>query len=393
MAHEGRESAMSDDDARPLPAAPSPPPPVAPALLPAPTEPPAPPSSPAWPPFARARAFLKRHGHRLWWLHSLYAAALGFGMILIAQRGFLRARWLVVSGVAAWILVVVFFRHFGSGARQPSFAAAWPGARLRFLAMTYVLKNLYQGMLFFLLPFYWKSATFSSANGAFVVLLGLCALLSTLDLVFDRVLMKWKVLASAFYAITLFSGLNLALPALLPETRTLHTLLAAAAVTAVAFFSMHVPWKQMKRRLDAALLVLAVAGSVGAAYLARRAIPPVPMYLSLGAVGPMKLPDGRLAMDVKSVHASFLQTLIAVTDVIVPGGEGDRLSHVWRRDGEDVLHTNDDAAHVAGPAGTVRLRSTLAGRQLPKALAGSWSVDVETEDGQIVGRVPFTVTE
>ena len=342
---------------------------------------------------ARARAFLARHGHRLWWLHSVYAAALGFGMILFAQKGFLRARWLLVSGLLAWLLMVVFFRHFGSGADQPRFHAVWPGARTRFLVMTYVLKNLYQGMLFFLLPFYWKSSTAGAHNGWFFLLLALCALVSTLDLVFDRVLMKWKPLASAFYAITLFGTLNLALPALLPETRTLVTLLSAAGITAVAFLSLHVRLSHLKKRLHAVLLVLAVGASVGLAYVARRAIPPVPMYVAIGAVGPMKLADGRLAMEVRSLHRSVVQKLIAVTDVVVPGGEGDRLQHVWRHEGEVVKRSPDDDAHVAGPSGTVRLRSSLAGDKLPADLVGGWTVDVETEDGQLVGRVAFTVTE
>jgi hypothetical protein len=375
-------------------AAPAPAPAEAAARTPDPIE--ATPPPPAAEPtgvVARARAFLKRWGHKLWWLHSVYAAGLGFGMILFAQKGFERARWLLVSGLVAWLLVVVFFRHFGSGHEQARFHAVWPGARTRFLVMTYVLKNLYQGMLFFLLPFYWKSSTFGAESGFFVFLLAACALLSTLDLVFDRVLMKWKSLASAFYAITLFATVNLAVPALLPETRTLATLLVAAGVTAVAFLALHVRVEHLKKRLFAALLVLAVAGSVGLAYVARRFVPPVPMYVAVGAVGPMKLPDGRLAMEVKSLHRSVIQKLIAVTDVVVPGGEGDRLSHVWRREGEVVQTSPDDAAHVAGPSGTVRLRSSLAGDKLPADLVGRWTVDVETEDGQLVGRVAFTVTE
>ena len=37
--------------------------------------------------------------------------------------------------------------------------------------------------------------------------------------------------------------------------------------------------------------------------------------------------------------------------------------------------------------------SGLSGRELPKRLLGSWAVDVETQDGQLVGRVPFIVRE
>jgi hypothetical protein len=41
----------------------------------------------------------------------------------------------------------------------------------------------------------------------------------------------------------------------------------------------------------------------------------------------------------------------------------------------------------------VRLKSSLTGRNLPARLVGRWTVDVETEDGQLVGRVAFEVKE
>src|SRR5690606_24864240 len=133
----------------------------------------------------------------LWWLHSAYALGLGVAVVAFAQKGFDHARWLAVSVGAAWLLVVLFFRLFGSGGRQQErLHAAGAKVRLRFFAMTYALKNLYQGMLFFLLPFYWKSTTFGAANSWFVVLLGACALLSTLDIVFDRVVFRFRALAS-----------------------------------------------------------------------------------------------------------------------------------------------------------------------------------------------------
>jgi hypothetical protein len=41
--------------------------------------------------------------------------------------------------------------------------------------MTLALKNLYQSMLFFLVPFYYKTATFDDPNRFFVYVLGLLA--------------------------------------------------------------------------------------------------------------------------------------------------------------------------------------------------------------------------
>lgn len=339
------------------------------------------------------RGLLKRHGRKLWWLHTSYALGIGTFVAMFAQKGFAWGRWLIVSLGVAWLLIVLFFRFFGSGEREQRFATAETKARLRFLVMTYVLKNLYQGMLFFLLPFYWKSATVDSANIGFVVLIGVCAALSTIDLVFDNVLMRSKLIASIFYAVALFGCLNLVLPAVVPNLRTIATLMAASSVTVFAFWAVHIPFRSVTSIKNLVLLGSCMLAGAAASYFSRRAVPPVPMYVSEGAVGSHVLPDGRLAMEVKSLNASAIQHLIAVTDVVTPGGKGDRLQHVWRHEGRTVHRSSEDTSWVWGPSGTVRLRSSLTGQDLPTRLAGHWAVDVETQDAQLVGRVSFTVTE
>ena len=344
--------------------------------------------------FEKSRDFVRKNGRRLWWLHSAYALGLGALVVAFAQKGFDHARWLAVSLGLSWLLVVLFFRLFGSGARQENLDYAHPRLRLRFYVMTYVLKNLYQGMLFFLLPFYWRSTSMDDANAWFVFLLAGCAVLSTLDIVVDRVLMRWRVLASLFHGVTLFGCLNLVIPALFPDTRTLTSLLVAAAITIVFFWTLHVPARAFKNRWVFAVLGLTVGAGVGGAYLARRGIPPVPMHVASAAVGPQVLPDGRLAMEVTTLHASVIHELIAVTDVVVPGGKGDKLRHVWRHQGVEVQRWTEETSRVDGaPKGSVRLRSTLTKKELPPQIAGKWTVDVETEDGQLVGRASFRVIE
>ena len=346
----------------------------------------------------RVRAFLKLHGRKLWWLHSAYALGLGITVVTFAQKGFDHARWLAASASAAWLLVIFFFRVFGSGRQQTQHHRAAPKVRLRFFAMTYALKNLYQGMLFFLLPFYWKSTTFGSANSWFVILLGTCALLSTLDIVFDRVVFKFRAVASLFHAVALFGCLALVVPALFPDTRTLISLLTATAITVLAFWTIHIDLAMLKNRRWQVLSTASLLAAVGIAYAIRSAIPPVPMYVAHGGVGPIVLADGRLGMEVHDLHPAVIDKLIAITDVVVPGGKGDRLLHVWRHDGHEVHRATEDTTRVAEPVeskdkGTIRLRSALTDRQLPPRLLGAWTVDVETQDGQLVGRVSFAVAE
>ena len=341
----------------------------------------------------RVRAFMKAHGRKLWWLHSAYALGLGVTVVAFAQKGFDHARWLAVSVGAAWLLVVLFFRVHGSGRDQAQLHTAGPKVRLRFFAMTYALKNLYQGMLFFLLPFYWKSTTFWNPNSWFVILLGACALLSTLDIVFDRVVFRFRALASIFHGVALFGCLNLVVPALFPDTRTLYSLLVATGITVLGFWTIHINPETLRDRRWVVLFLASAGVALGLAYAGRTAIPPVPMYVSRGAVGPIVQKDGRLGMVVHELHPSVIDKLIAITDVVVPGGKGDRLVHVWRHDGDEVHRATETTSRVDGPEGTIRLRSGLTGRELPKALVGSWAVDVETQDRQLVGRVSFLVAD
>jgi len=347
-------------------------------------------------PKEKIRAFFKKHGRKLWWLHSAYALGLGISVVAFAQKGFDHARWLAVSIGAAWLLVVFFFRIHGSGKAQAQAAAIHQttGHKVRFFAMTYALKNLYQGMLFFLLPFYWKSTTFWTENSWFVVLLGIAAFLSTMDIVFDRVVFKFRALASVFHGVALFGCLVLVVPALFPDTRTLTSLVVATAITVIAFWTIHVDVRMLRDKRWLALFAATLGAAIAIAYEGRVALPPVPMYVAHGAVGPIVLPDGRLGMEVRNLDASVVDKLIAITDVVVPGGKGDRLVHVWRHNGYEVHRATEDTTRVpASETGQIRLRSQLTDRELPAHLGGSWSVDVETQDQQLVGRVSFAVSD
>jgi len=354
-----------------------------------PPEPPGPQAPGEPPPRRNLKAYVVRYGRMLWWFHSFYALGLGIFIIIYAQKGFTHARWLSISLAGAWVVVLLIFRLFGSGKER----ALEGRDKLRFFVMTYVLKNLYQGMLFFLLPFYWRSATLDTPNQYFVLLLAICAALSTLDVVFDHVLMRWKVAASIFYFVTLFACLNLVIPALLPDMRSLVTMTAAAAISALAFWMMHVPLRYLARPGVVAGLVGWTLGAVLAAYFGRSFVPPVSMYVASGAVGPDLLSDGRLAVEAHRLHHSLIHDLHAVTDVMIPGGEGDHLMHVWNHEGKEVDREYDLFARAEGPPGTIRLRSQLDPKALADDPVGHWTVDVMTQDGQLVGRAAFEIMQ
>ncbi|MGB1276166.1 MAG: DUF2914 domain-containing protein, partial [Nannocystaceae bacterium] len=118
----------------------------------------------------------------------------------------------------------------------------------------------------------------------------------------------------------------------------------------------------------------------------------VPLHLATAAVGPSLMPDGQLTMHVTQLHASYIQEMHALTDVVIPGGRGGKMFHVWRH-GDLEMQRGPVEPSGDPPKGTVRLRSTLRAFNLPSDLSGTWSVDVVTADDQLVGRVRFEVIE
>lgn len=336
---------------------------------------------------ARVKAWLQRHHRKLWWLHSAYALMLGAFVVAFAQKGLAYVRWVTLFLVAMWAIIVLVFRIAGSGRDQ---RLETQRDKMRFFLMTYVLKNLFQGMLFFLLPFYWKTATSGAGNQWFVWVLGAAAILATLDVVFDRVLMRWRLLASLYFGVALFACLNLAIPTLL-RIPAVWALSLAAVAASLACFSLHVPLRTLRELRMIGLMGLTTLGAWGLAYGGRRVIPPVPLVVAHAAVGPEKLPDGRLKLEVTALHTSTMHDMMAVTDVQTLADSGEAFVHVWRQGPREILRLTPTRA-VAG-RDRVRLQSTLRREQLPDDRVGRWSVDIETTAGQLVGRHPFTVMQ
>jgi len=129
---------------------------------------------------SRPASWLQRHKGKLWWLHSIYALLFGVGIMWLGTRNYNFLRVTVFHVGFIWLSSLYLPRLLN----QPWVSALW-AERLRLL-VNYFNKNLYQQVLFFILPIYYGSATLSSGNFMFVVLLAISALLSTLDLVYDR---------------------------------------------------------------------------------------------------------------------------------------------------------------------------------------------------------------
>lgn len=325
----------------------------------------------------RLRSFLSRHENQLWWLHSAYALILGIGAMWLGARHFTLLRLVVIYIAFIWVTSLIVLGLVD----QPDASSRWR-RRVR-LVLNYFNKNFYQQLLFFLLPVYWASTTAWSRNMPFVVFLAASAVLSTLDVVYDRHLSVRRGLAAVFFAFNLFACIN----AMLPTVWSISdraALPVSAVLALVAFVTVRYPPHEWRRRrvrvvLVASALVLLAAVEWGAPF-----IPPVPLRLARVEIGGG---INRRALRVTSPLAELVPgwsgRLYAVTAIRAPLGLEDKVRHRWFHNGREVFASAFYRVQ-GGRAEGFRLWTSHMFRPLPPG--ATVRLDVETEAGQLIGR-------
>jgi len=320
------------------------------------------------------RNFLDRHEKLLWWMHSCYALLLGILVMWLGSRKFIYLRVIIFDIAFIWITSL----FLPTLARSLRLTEKWR-SRIR-LVVNYLDKNFYQQLLFFVLPLYYSSATFGSRNMWFVGLLAVSAVLSTMDIVYDRyVSMRWPLTAT-FFAFNLFACINVMLPVLW-RVSNYWALWISGALAVVGFGSILYLWSGWSRFSAG----LALAGSVIVLSLLifyfRTLIPPAPLQLQsaqfgrsikgLVITGPLeKLPAGP-------------GKIVALTAIKAPLGLEERIRHCWYLDGK-LLFASAYHQVTGGRREGYRLwtqitwKDAFNGREL--------LVDVETRGGQLIGR-------
>ena len=221
-------------------------------------------------------SWLQRHKDKLWWLHSAYALLLGVGIMWLGARNYNFLRITVFHVGFIWLSSL----YLPWLVNRSWLSAAW-AERLRLL-VNFFNKNLYQQVLFFILPIYFGSATLSSENFLFVVLLAISALLSTLDVIYDRHLSVRRSLTALFFAFNLFALINVMLPVLWSIGNNWATRVSAV-LAALGFATIFNPFAQ-SHRWRRIFGVGAVVLPVVLVELARPFIPPAPLQLLARAI-------------------------------------------------------------------------------------------------------------
>ncbi|MBT8405669.1 MAG: hypothetical protein KJP18_17565, partial [Gemmatimonadetes bacterium] len=281
-------------------------------------------------------------------LHSVWALATGIAVVLLARERYAFVPWVVVFLGLTWASTLFFGRNAEHEIEEEaeedarSRAATGGPPRLAHEVTSYATRTLYQETLFFLLPFYAYSTVVSSVNVAFLGLLGGLALVSCLDLAFDRWLRTRPVFAMVFFAIVAFAAVNLILPMVLSISPSVATPIAAVAAVGSA-----VPLALQGGSVGrgAALRMgLAAAGIFIVALGIPAVVPPVPLRMQAGTFSTgidretLAVPD-TLARNVPSTAVD--DVLVIVVEVFAPGTVPTTVRLEWARNGEPLRRSRD----------------------------------------------------
>jgi hypothetical protein len=330
---------------------------------------------------AAIRAWLHRYESALWWLHSAWALAFGIGAVWLGARHFAVLRLAFVQVAFIWATSLLLRVVAERGTLGPR-AHAWVR-----LVVNYLHKNFYQQVLFFVLPVYWASATPGSANLIFVGLVALAAVLSTLDIVYDRHVSVKRGLAAVYFAFSVFACVNVALPVLW-SVNHVDAMRLSAGVALAGFVTLRFRRHDPQRLGSIAAIAGVAAGLLATVEWGRRFIPPAPLVVVSAEFG-----GGidRRALAVTSRRERLTpapQPVYVLTAIRAPLGLRDRVRHRWSVGGRTVRETPYSTVAGGRAAGFrlwshARLDALSPGRDV--------QVDVETEGGQLIGRARIAV--
>ena len=315
------------------------------------------------------------------WGISAFSLGLGLATLFVFKRGLPHVSWIV-----GYLLLLMLLVAAVTELRQPLES---DGRRRIVGATDYAIQSLYHGLLLFVLPAYWASATLDSPNAVFVACIVAGALVTAVDPWYAAIVHPRRWLNQALLAFSIFAALNVALPLL--GIRPILALEGAAALTAVAMMPVFrergaETWLRAYA-MSAVLAMLAMA----AVWLGRAAVPPAPLFVARATVArsvTMLEPVEPIGSPIPAQTVAEWGGLAAYTAVYAPAGLQQSIEHVWWKDGRVI--------------GRVPLSPVLGGRKegfrtysrktdLRPPYAGRYRVDVVTASGQLVGRLRFTV--
>jgi len=264
----------------------------------------------------------------------------------------------------------------------------WFGFKLPPALISFATQMVHQESLFFVIPFFFITTAWNSAQMAFTGLLMAAALVSIIDPIYYRWLAQRRWLYFAFHGVTLFAVLLTALPIIFqiptPQSYLWALLISIILTLPNVARSMQMAWW---KRIFAVILLATAAGLFG--LLMRPFVPPATLWLTEVAITDEMNTEDRVPVRVfKTVSAEQLrQGIYAYTAIHAPRGLNETIYHVWTHNGKVI---DKVALHISG-AREEGYRSWSRKENFPENSVGRWNIRVVTEANQLIGILRFRV--
>jgi hypothetical protein len=310
---------------------------------------------------------------------------LGVAAVAVVRRGILFAPVAVAFLVLAWTIAAVAERLLAPPpAPSADGAVPDPESAFRRLARTAagtLMVGLYQNVLFYLVPVWAASATWTSANAAFPVLLAGMAVFSCFEYPYRRLVTDRPAVRALWTSVILFAAL---VPAAagrvdLPTRAYLSLGAAAAAIAAAAVL---LPARSL-RSWGGPVVIACTLLAAGLAWVAGPLLPPVPIVCVDSGTG-TGLSDRNLT-GLGDTFPPGTDRVYAWFAVSSPPEQREEIEFRTYRDGEPVGQPLVGA--VTG--GRKQGFRTWTFARAPRP--GAWRVDLVTSSGQLVCRERFRV--
>ncbi|MFF7707189.1 DUF5924 family protein [Pseudomonas sp. NPDC007930] len=313
---------------------------------------------------------------------ALFGFCSGLGSFILVDRQARLATPIAVLLLVSWLWLMVENAVTQLFSRR--FKREIPPGLLRYLT-----QMIHQESLFFVLPFFFITTSWNSGQLVFTGLLGLAGLVSIIDPLYYHWLAPRRWLFLALHTLTLFAALLTSLPIILHLTTSQSFQLALGTAMLLSFPSLasSFPIRTWRRGL---LLVVVTLGVGAAGWLLRTWVPPATLWMTEDAI----------TQDLDNqtrTHGDGIDTLsvtqarngvYAYTAINAPRGLDERIYHVWEMNGQDMDRIPLDI-HGGRKEG---YRAWTRKQNFPADPSGKWRVRVETEDGQLIGILKFSIT-
>jgi hypothetical protein len=321
---------------------------------------------------------LLRLARRFPWLLPALSFAAGWLGFLLVQRGQEVARIIALLALLGWfwLLLEPWVRQRLERRRQ----------RVGNFVVNFITQSLQQELLFFSLPFLIGSTQRDAGQIAFTGLVGVAAVLSTIDPVYERVIATRAARRMSFHAYCSWIAALVVLPMVLlvPVERALP--ISLLAVSGWLLVTLPLSLYSMPRwRTRVAWIV----GMIGVPLLFWE------MRAQVPAAG-LAVTDARLTQSIEGLtpgapvrrvrQDELAQGVIAFAAIRAPAGLSQEVVFEWRHNGErERIAVEIHGGKADG------FRAYSRKQIFPVDSVGLWTVDVLTPQAQLLRRLRFVV--